>query len=51
MIRSNDEILARVMISIREMVKSLPEEGLLRNSWKSLEGLVKFELNKYSKAF
>ena len=51
-IRSNDEILARVMISIREMVKSLPEEGLLRNqSWKSLEGLVKFELNKYSKAF
>ena len=51
-IRSNDEMLARVMISIREMVKSLPEEGLLRNqSWKSLEGLVKFELNKYSKAF
>ena len=51
-IRTNDEVLARVMISIREMVKSLPEEGLLRNqSWKSLEGLVKFELNKYSKAF
>jgi len=51
-IRTNDEVLARVMISIREMVKSLPEEGLLRNqSWKSLEGLVKFELSKYSKAF
>ena len=51
-IRTNDQLLARVMITIREMVKSLPEEGLLRNqSWKSLEGLVKFELNKYSKAF
>ena len=51
-IRTNDELLARVMISIREMVKSLPEEGLLRNqAWKRLEALVKFELNRYSKAF
>ena len=40
------------MVSIREIVKSLPAEGLLREqSWKGLESLVKFELNKYTKGF
>ena len=49
---TNDQVLARMMVSIREIVKSLPAEGLLREqSWKGLESLVKFELNKYTKGF
>ena len=49
---TNDQVLARMMVSIREIVKSLPAEGLLREqSWKGLEALVKFELNKYTKGF
>ena len=49
---NTDDVLARTMMSIKGIVKSLPEEGLLRNqSWKSMEALVKFELDRYSKAF
>ena len=49
---NTDNVLARTMLSIKEIVKSLPAEGLLRQqSWKGLESLVKFELDKYSKAF
>ena len=44
-IKNVDALLARVMITVREMVSTLPNEGLLRNkAWKSLEPLVKFEL-------
>ena len=52
MVLSTDQILGRVMLSVRRMVETLPEEGLLREQgWRGLTQLVKFELSRYSKAF
>ena len=35
---STDQILGRVMLTIRRMVETLPEEGLLREQgWRGLE--------------
>ena len=49
---STDQILGRVMLSVRRLVETLPEEGLLREQgWRGLTQLVKFELSRYSKAF
>ena len=46
-----DQLLGRVMLQVRRLVETLPEEGLLRNqSWTSLRGLVQSELEIYTKA-
>ena len=46
-----DQILARVMLQVRRIVETLPEEGLLRNKqWRELKELVEIEMAPYAKA-
>ena len=43
------QLLARVMLNVRRLVETLPEENLLRNTkWKELEPLVKIEMAPYA---
>lgn len=43
-----DNLLARTMDAVRNLVTSLPDEGLLRNkAWRDLEPLVRLELQGY----
>ena len=46
-----DQLLGRVMLQVRRLVETLPEEGLLRNqSWSAMRSLVQSELEIYTKA-
>ena len=44
-------MLAEVMLSVKRMIETLPEEGLLRNkAWRDLEPMVRREVQRYGKA-
>ena len=45
-----DELLGRVMLNVRRLVESLPEESLLRGrAWRQLEPLIKIEMEPYAR--
>ena len=46
-----DELLGRVMLNVKRLVETLPEESLLRGkAWRDLEPLIKFEMEPYAQA-
>ena len=45
-----DDLLGRVMLNVRRLVESLPEESLLRGrAWRNLELLIKIEMEPYAR--
>ena len=45
-----DALLGRVMLNVRRLVETLPEESLLRGkAWREVEALIKIEMEPYAR--